>query len=255
MIQKKIQIKDYMKIVIVSDLHIGLKGCRMDIIDDIIEYLKDPSTYWIGLGDFIEGREPSHKFYDPLEVTMTVGEQYETFFNLFRPYADRCLGIVNGNHESSLIMKSTINPLQMFCTENKITYGGTTLRLMFEGESGGTMSLIANHGAGGGSKVGGNLNKAVEYGKTFNADIVTLGHYHRLAHTEEVKSFEDDEGRIHWKPMSVILNGCAVEGYQDEGFGSYVERKMLPPCALGYVILHIGESSKELNKFVQMKTY
>ena len=254
MIQKKISLNSDARVVLVSDLHIGLKCCRFDILDDIIEELKKPNTFWIGLGDFIEGREPSHKFYDPNEVTMTVGEQYELFFKMFRPFADTCLGMVHGNHESSLIMKSTINPLQMFCTENRITYGGTTIRLIFENR-GSSISLIANHGAGGGSKVGSSLNKAVDYGKTFNADIVTLGHYHRLAHTEEVKSFEDEEGKIHWRPMTVILNGCIVEGYQEDGFGSYVERKMLPPCALGYAVLDIKCDDKGMSKTVELKSY
>lgn len=254
MIQKNVDVSNTIRVVLVSDTHIGLKGCREDIIEDIKSELRKPDTYWIGLGDFIEGREPSHKFYDPNEVTMTVGEQYERFFEYFRPFKETCLGMVLGNHETSLIMKSTINPIQMFCTDNKITYGGTTIRIVFKGGFN-SLSLIANHGAGGGAKIGGNLNKAVEYGKTFNADIVTLGHYHRLAHTEEVKSYEDEEGKIHWSPMTVVLNGCTVEGYQDEGLGTYVERKMLPPCALGYAVLNIKNEQGRLSKTVELKSY
>ena len=39
------------RIVFVSDLHIGLSGFREDIFDSILEELDKPNTYWIGGGD------------------------------------------------------------------------------------------------------------------------------------------------------------------------------------------------------------
>lgn len=252
MFEKKVEVNKPMRIVVVSDWHIGHMGCREDIIKDILNDLSKPDTYWIMIGDAVEGRQPAHKFYDANEQEMTVGQQYEKFFEYIRPYKDKCLGMVLGNHEYSLIQGTTVNPIQMFCNDNQITYAGTTLRLILENDSGKKISLMANHGAGGGSQAGGTLNKAIQYGKTFNADIVVLGHFHRLIHAEELKMVEDEEGRITWRPMTVVINGCTIEGYQMGSVGSYVERKCLAPVALGYAVINVDE---KLGKTVELKSY
>ena len=251
MIQKKVNINKDMRIVVVSDLHIGLNGFRPDIMQDIIEDIKKPNTYWIGLGDFIEGREPSHKFYDDREVTMSVGEQYEYFFDAFRPYMKKCLGLHPGNHEESLIQRTTINPLMQFCTDNKVTYLGSVARTVFDNGKK-TISLVTAHGAGGGTHIGGPLNKLVSYAKVFNGNIVCMGHFHKLAHTCELHSSEDAEGKIHWSPMHIVLNGSALESYKDGDLGCYAEKKMMHPNALGYAVIGI---SKDLQITVDLKPY
>lgn len=252
MIQKKITIDKNIRIVVVSDLHIGLKGFRPDIMEDIINEIKKPNTYWIGLGDFIEAREPSHKFYDAKEVTMTVGEQYEYFFNAFRPYSKKCLGIHPGNHEESLIQRTTINPLLQFCNDNKITYLGSVARTVISnGKT--SKSIVSAHGAGGGTHIGGPLNKIIAYAKVFNGDVVVMGHFHKLAHTCELHSSEDEEGRIHWSPMHIVLNGSTLESYVDGDYGGYAEKKMMHPNALGYVVLNINQKDMEIT--VDLKPY
>lgn len=252
MIQKKVMLDKNIRVVIVSDLHIGLKGFRPDIMNDIINEIKKPNTYWIGLGDFIEGREPSHKFYDDKEVTMSVGEQYEYFFNAFRPYMRKCIGLHPGNHEDSLIQRTTINPIAQFCTDNKVTYLGAVARTVFDnGDK--TISMITTHGAGGGTQVGGPINKAISYAKVFNANLVCIGHHHKLVHTCELHSSEDEEGKLHWSPMHIVLNGSALESYRDGDLGCYAEKKMMHPNALGYAVINI--SQKELDINVDLKPY
>jgi len=251
MIQKEIEIKGITRIVVISDLHIGLKGYRDDIFDDMIKELKKPNTLWIGLGDFIEGREPSHKFYDASEVNMTVGEQYGLFFEKIRPYVKTCIGLHPGNHEDSLVMKTTINPLLQFCNEHKITYLGAVARTSFvSGDK--KISMMTAHGAGGGVKVGGALNRIIDYAKTFNSDIVCVGHFHKLCHSIELKYYEDEEGRIRWSPMDIVLNGSALEAYMDGSYGGYVERKLLQPSALGFTIITLD---KNLEKSIVFKAY
>lgn len=251
MIHKDVEIKDNTRIVIVSDLHIGLKGHREDIFDDIIEELKKPNTLWIGLGDFVEGREPSHRFYDASEVSMSVGEQYDEFFNKIRPYVRTCIGLHPGNHEDALAMRTTVNPLLQFCNAHKVSYLGAVGRISFINK-GKKITMISAHGAGGGAKVGASVNKIIDYAKTFNADMVCVGHYHRLSHTIDLKAYEDDEGRVRWSPMDVILNGSALEAYKDGSHGSYVERKLLPPTALGFTVVTMD---KNMDRTVTFKSY
>lgn len=252
MIQKNIKLNKNTRIVIVSDLHIGLNGFREDIFDDILNELKKPNTLWIGLGDFIEAREPGHKFFDASEVTMTVGEQYEYFFNKIRPFVRTCIGMHPGNHEESLIQRTTINPILQFCNDNKITYLGSVARTIFEGENNKTISMVTAHGAGGGTQIGGPINKMVAYAKVFNGNIVVMGHFHKLAHVCELHNYEDAEGKIHWSPMHIVLNGSTLESYRDGDFGGYAEKKLMHPNALGYAIVNI---SKDLDISIDLKPY
>lgn len=172
-------------------------------------------------------------------------------FNRLRPHADKCLGMVMGNHEDSLVLKTTINPTRQFCNDNKITYMGAVGRLIFKNGNK-KASMVVTHGSGGGGQIGGPLNRAIAYAKTFNADVVCMGHHHKLATACDLKSYEDEEGKLHWKPMKVILNGSAVESYGDGGYGTYAERKMMQPSALGYTILTFD---KDLNVAVEQKAY
>lgn len=132
MIQHKVTVPANARIVFLGDTHIGHPGFRDDILDDLIyEIEKDPNCYFIGLGDYIEGRPPAHKFYDPASP-MNVGEQYEYFFSKIRPIIDRCLGLHIGNHEFGTIQQTTINPVKNFCADNDIPYLGDLARTLVE---------------------------------------------------------------------------------------------------------------------------
>lgn len=243
--QEDVWIEKSDRIVLVGDLHIGTKGFREDIFNDILGELSKPRTRWVGLGDYIEGREPSHRFYDFEESTQTVGEQYNYFFENIEPYADGCLGMVHGNHEISLINRTTLNPLQNFCIGSNINYFGDTgyITLNPERENDGYINplrMVITHGAGGGSTVGASLNKINNFAKNFIGDIVCVGHYHKLCSNIEVQPVIR-HGVHTWAPKLIVMNGSCLEGYREGGLGSYVEKKMLPPQALGYAIIEIDE--------------
>lgn len=251
MIQKTYHSLGSIRIVLVGDLHIGVKGFREDILQDIISEIKKPNTYWIGLGDFVEGREPGHKFFDNDEVEMCVGDQYKAFFAYMRPYSKKCLGIVRGNHEENLIRKTTIDNLSMFCADNGITYFGDLGRLVITNDKQ-TCTFLIHHGAGGGIKVGSSLNKAVDFAKSYQAEVITIGHYHKLAHYISSTGYVNKELMQRWKPCHVILNGSCFEGFKDGSIGSYAERMMCSPNALGYAIVTLD---KDLEPQVVLKPY
>lgn len=241
------------RIVLVGDLHIGTKGFREDIFNDILEDISKPNTLWVGLGDYVEGREPSHKFYDFEESTLAVGEQYDYFFKKIEPYVDRCLGMVHGNHEVSLINKTTLNPLQNFCFGANVNYFGDTgyLTLMCSDESyvDTKMRMVITHGAGGGATVGASLNKINNFAKNFIGDVVCVGHYHKLCSNIEVQP-KVINGVHTWKPKLIVMNGSCLEGYRENGLGSYVEKKMLPPQALGYAVIEFDNMFKPSAKLI-----
>jgi len=238
------------RIVFVSDLHIGLSGFREDIFEKILEELDKPNTYWIGGGDYIEGRNPKAKFFDYDENTMSVQDQYDYFFAKIQPYLKNCLGLHIGNHERGLIKETTVDPIKSFCLTNKIPYlMGTAITSFTCG--GKAYRLCTLHGAGGGAKIGSNVNKLTDYLANFDADAIICGHYHRLSSSYSLKPYTDDFGKHRWKNTCVILSGSCLDGYREGGMG-YAEEKMYPPTALGYAILELDE---ELNPNVILKPF
>lgn len=242
--------KEEVKIIPVADLHIGLKETRMDIINDILAELDEPNTYWIGLGDYVEGRSRMHKFFNYEDNTMSVQEQYDTFFKLIKPYKDKCLGLHVGNHEFGLINETTLDPLKSYSLEYGIPYlGGTAMTVFKRGNK--TFKLCTLHGAGGGAKVGGNVNKLTDYLKSFSADAIMCGHFHKLAVSIDVIPYVDDTLKQRWRNAYVILTGSALNGYES-GVTSYVERAGMPPTTLGYTSIHLD---KDLNADVRLHPY
>lgn len=238
------------KIVPVSDLHIGLKETRMDIIEDLLHELDSPNTCWIGLGDYVEGRSRTHKFFNYDDNTMSVQDQYDKFFELIEPYRDKCLGLHIGNHEYGLINETTLDPLKSYSLQNDIPYlGGTAMTVFRKGDR--SFKLCTLHGAGGGAKVGGNVNKLTDYLKSFSADAIMCGHFHKLAVSVDVIPYMDDMLRQKWRNAYVILTGSALNGYESD-VTSYVERAAMPPTTLGYATITLDE---KLNADVRLHPY
>ena len=246
----KIEDEGNTRIVFISDLHIGLSGFRDDIFDEILKELKKPNTYWIGIGDYVEGRNPKAKYFDYDENTMSVQDQYDYFFAKIAPFKDRCLGLHVGNHERGLIRESTIDPLKSYCLLNKIPYmGGTAITTLKKGKK--THRVCTLHGAGGGAKVGSNLNKLNDYLMNFEADTIVCGHYHKLAESYGMKPYMDDTGKHRWRYTRVVLNGSCLDAYSNKG-SSYAEVGMMAPNALGFAVLVLDE---DMNADVELKPF
>lgn len=240
MYQVTVQVPDdAFRIVVVSDLHIGTKGFREDLWDEVLDELKQPNTYWISLGDVIEGRaHTDSRMYDVYNTTMTLEEQYEYFFNSIQPYTETCLGMVVGNHEYSHISKSNMNPLRIFCNSNKIRYLGYLGRLVLKNKNN-VCRVLVMHGAGGGAKAGSAVNRLNDYAVNFMPDVSIMGHHHKFNYYIDAQPREDERNKISYYPCHNIMVGSLLDGYK-QGVDSYAERLMMAPTICSYSILHFN---------------
>lgn len=240
------------RIVVISDLHIGTKSFREDMWLEQLKELDEPNTYWISLGDVVEGRvHGDNKMYDVYNTTMNLGEQYTYFFDSIRPYADKCLGMIVGNHEYSHISKFDINPIQEFCAANKIRYLGYVGRLILKNKKG-TCRLLAMHGAGGGSKIGSAMNRMNDYASKFLPDVTIMGHHHRPGMNIDTQPREDRFDRVIMYPRYNIMVGSLMDSYRD-GVETYAERLMMAPVICSYTIIHFDKSVKIKSNGVEMR--
>lgn len=240
------------RVVVISDLHIGTKSFREDMWLEQLDELKKPNTYWISLGDIVEGRTHNDgKMYDIFNTNMTLGEQYTYFFDAVRPYADKCLGMIVGNHEHGHISKFDLNPIREFCAANKIHYLGYVGRVILKNNKG-VCRLLALHGAGGGAKIGSGMNRMNDYAKSFLPDVTLMGHHHKPGMNIDTQPREDKHNMIQMYPRYNIMVGSLMDGYQ-EGVDTYAERFMMSPGICSYTIIHFDDDVKIKPVGVEMR--
>lgn len=229
------------RLVVVSDLHIGLKNFREDMWLKQLEELAQPDTYWISLGDIVEGRVGSDiKMYDPALATMYLQEQYQYFTNSIAPYKDKCIGMIRGNHEVGHIARNAYDPLDVYCGENNIHYFGDLARLVLKNKTN-KCRLLAFHGAGGGRQVGSAMNRINSYAGNFLADVVISGHHHKPAHTISTQPIEVCGDELTFTRRDEIITGSLMDGYTKD-VGAYSEQKLLPPYVPSYTVIYFDET-------------
>jgi len=223
------------EIYMINDLHIGLKGFREK---DFIKHVRDPiltgkNKYWLGLGDYIEGRSPHHKFYDSAARDIDINDQLRRMSELLKPIADKCLGMVIGNHELSIVRETTINPVMNFCYDNKIPYAGNIGLLDLTNGRGQMKSIAFAHGAGAGSTKGAPVTKASIFTQYWDCDLLFLGHHHSLSSAAVSKHRRAEDNSPSRKIGYVTICGSFLSAYPSNG-ESYEETLLLPPNEIGY---------------------
>lgn len=220
---------------LIGDLHLGRLDVDMDSLQTAIDYIAEHEIGWIGMGDYVEGREPSHKFFEPYETTMMVQEQYDYLFNLLKPIAHKCLGMLIGNHEDSLIRRTTLNPIKQFCEANYIPYLGSLGRLVFNQEATGDRAILyVTHGDGDGGRHGGKINKLIDWAVRRDCDGLACGHFHTLGDWTETV----EEGGVR-KYKTVMICGTFMDSLHETA-ESYAVRKMMSPVPIGFMTFSVA---------------
>lgn len=242
MFQAIIEVPDEpFRLVLVSDLHIGLKSFRKDLWIKQLKELGAPNTYWISLGDVVEGRVGSDvKMYDPFVTEMTLQDQYDYYFESIEPFKDKCIGMILGNHETGHVKKFALNPIMQYCATNKINYYGDLGRVVLKNKHN-TCRLLAFHGAGGGRMVGSAINRVTSFADNFLPDLVVSGHHHKPAWIMGSQPKELKNGTLIRCPRHEIITGSLMDGYTN-GISSYAEQKMLDPTLCSYTVLGFDDT-------------
>jgi hypothetical protein len=194
---------------------------------------------------------------NPHYSAMNLNEAIRFAYDLFSPIKDRILGGVSGNHEQRLEKYAGFNPLQTFCETLGIPYAGYSAVLRFKtGKYKRKTGLVSpnveylmflHHSTGGGSTLGGKLNRAVKLEEVFEgADAYLIGHSHAKILGEKSVAYLSKSGNgkatIKYKRIAYIDCGSFLE-YD----GSYAEEKMLAPSTTGAVRIRMNGVKKDLH--------
>lgn len=229
-----------------GDIHIGNIACDEEKLRKRIEHIrKTPNQYWIGMGDYIEAIYPtsggitdkrfSHRFIK--RDIFTPEEQINYVASLFDPIKDKCLGLLEGNHEWKLGDKYGINLVEQLANRLGVKYLGPVGFIELKLRESTPIVILACHGHYTGVKKGGAVNKIQDLAAFFDADIYLMGHVHK-------RFFDKDEyisvrgGKIIHALRSFGLTGHFLRTYVAD-IDTYGERRLIQPGRVGTITIKI----------------
>ena len=248
---------DKVYLVPLGDIHLGARGVDINKLKGYIDWIKNtPGAYTFLMGDLFDVStltSPSNPHYQE----MNLNEAIKFAYDLFSPIKDRILGAITGNHEARLEKYAGFNPLQTFCETLGIPYAGYSAVLRFRvgkyERKTGLVSpkveylMFAHHSTGGGSTLGGKLNRATKLINIFEgADIMLIGHSHAKILGEESVAYLSKSGNgkatIQYKRRVYVDCGSYLE-YDN----SYAEAQMLTPSNTGSPRIRLSGERKDVH--------
>jgi len=201
------------KIKLISDLHIGSKFAREDLIKESFKG-NDPIMLGGDMGDFINPKDPR---YDT-DCIMSIDEQITSLLKLLK--GKNIISMIDGNHENSINRYTGVNISKLLSEQLDIPYDGQNVYVEVDGQ------VIYNyHGVGGGAFKGTILQKLEKVPMHRGAHVYSQGHSHQLFTVPTIVEF-GGKRELNW----LINSGSFMDD------ATYARSKNLPPSILGYAV-------------------
>ena len=176
---------DKIEIHPMADLHIGDAHSDYKGVVERIEYIKNtPNAYVILDGDLMD-TAIAGSVGDSYGATLAPMEQLKTCVKIFEPIRDKILAVLPGNHENRVYRTDGIDITQLMCSQLGLQdrYSPTTALLFVRfgkarHDRRQLYTIYCTHGAGGGRKEGGKVNRLADLAGIVDADIYVMGHTH-----------------------------------------------------------------------------
>lgn len=203
----------------------------------------DEDTYFVGGGDLIDcivATDPRYrKSTDKTGGDSIIDEQVDAVTDTLEPYADRIIGLGEGNHEDVIVKKCGTNPIERVCKNLKLKYLGFSwlLTVRFSQDKSRTRSMVirGHHGWGGGSRTqGADLTKYSKDVGYWDADLFLYGHVHRKQ-ADKVPRLGLVGDKIIANPKTMVLCGTFLKTLSPTTDPTYSEIKGYPPVEIGGV--------------------
>jgi len=244
-IQKLIVKKDKITLVALGDIHFGHRNCDKEMLKNVLAFIRRrKNCYWIGGGDYGDAIIPTDRRFDYRsldEEYKTPQLQYNRIEELFTPISDKCLGLLDGNHDIIHWKKHAHNYVEELADRIGVPYLtiSSYLRFHFEKHDA-NFDMYAHHGWTGARTKGGKIARVYDLEATFPfADLYLMFHMHDLGWADKkAKLYVDEDEEIRDKISWFLMGGSFLRGYVKNQV-SYVEERTYRPTLLGSPVLTI----------------
>ena len=242
----------------IGDVQLGAPGCDFDRLVKHVNWMHKRGAYFLGMGEMVDLESLGNRkalrsitLYDSVEnaIEDAAARYVEQFINATKHTAGKWLGLLRGHHEHVFLDGSTTE--SRICKALKAPFLGdcVMLKLKFNRVANTSTSCIiwAHHGTGGGVTMAAPLNKLERVTIHFDADIYLMAHQHKkvAAPIDQLCLTARGKPRLVHRTKIIACTGGFLKGYEQgtrRGLhpeGSYIEKHMLSPVALGGILLKI----------------
>lgn len=273
---KKVSRSDVFTIIPIGDVHIGAGGCDEELLKSVVARVKrEPNTYWIGMGDYCDFINVSDRRVDfgtladwiELADLMDLAKhQKDRFLDHVRPIASKCLALVKGNHEDTILKKYERDIYYEIVSEIKeaaqmnakdtlaVDYYGWLYLIFRRGKATSTVKINLHHGYVGGKLAGAKALNMQRWLWTHDCDIALFGHSHNtMAQIESVEGL-DRKGNLVQTVRRGAFCGTFLNSVNNGKPSGYAERKGYFPLPLGGCEILLKPGHHEANGRVRILT-
>jgi len=246
-----------------ADLHMGSAACAEDLLrKDVAAIRDDPCAFWFGGGDYADFIGYTDIRFDPDVVAPWISVKdlkqlgrvsMRRVRDLLLPIKDKCLGLLEGNHEKKYELKKDHEGLHGWLCEElgaaNLAYSclvdvtfvrhprtarpTLTLDNPDRQNSRRAFRFFLHHGAGYAQTAGGKLNRLIQFMYSFDADVYMCGHVHdQVGRREPMIGADADCKKLIAKEKVGVISGSYLKTYA-QGTTTYGEMKGYRPTVLG----------------------
>lgn len=232
-----------------ADLHIGDNMCDFKLILERIEYIKNtPNAYCILGGDLMDTAIAS-SVGDTYGANLKPMDQLSQCVKIFEPIKDKILCVLPGNHENRVYRSDGLDITELMCAQLGIPqkYSNTTALVFVRFGRGGRetkyrpmlYTIYATHGAGGGRKEGGKVNRLADLACIVDADV----YLHHHTHLPVV--FKNSFFRVSGSNSSVaIVEKLFVNGAAALDYGGYGDSANFKPASKSAPVIYLDGTKR-----------
>jgi len=248
-------------IVPIGDIHFGHRNVDLDKLRNTIKFVeKTERCLWLGMGDYADAITVKDRRFDLNSVNpdyATPDKQYRFIRSIFAPIKEKCLGLLDGNHDYIHWKQHNHNYVDGLAYDLGVPYLGINayVRLVFTRKSGkrkkqNRFDIYCHHGWTGARTVGGRINRITDLANIFpNLPLYLMGHVHLLGPAPpRIQLSVDSRLNVTELRQNFVFTGSYLKGYMPDAT-SYVEAKTYVPTTLGSPTITIKVNDNKRTPF------
>lgn len=248
---------DEIEVFPIADLHLGDEFTDEKLIRSTVNYIMASPNRFVMLNGDLMNTALTTSVSDSYSEKYPPSKQIEITASILRPLADagRILAMTSGNHEDRVykatgidmtaILAKELGILDRYSDNNYVLFVKFGRSIHADCKSSinkkNVYSFYCMHGAGGGRKSGGKLNRVMSMSESVDADIYVMSHVHDVMYKPAIICKTD----IQNMTVSMMKREYLITNAW-QSFGGYGMKFGFTPASneIGYVILN-GNGKKK----------